>query len=439
MYLPLLKCELAFSFHCPLSLLLILLFSPSRVVSREFEEGGNVASVSKVSKVEAHPSSTVGSEEKKGDDDTSESKKESKNSSAIEQQGKVSLLAAKASITNPIARISKQKITETPIKFEFSITHPTAGVSAMDIDVIKLTAQYTAVNGKEFLTGLAQREQRNIQFDFLRPTHMLFSYFTSLVGLYSKLLAPSAEMITRLDALSDPQRALESAVQRWEWTRSEAERKRRESNDALLGAEGGSAAGAAQHIDWFDFTVVETIEFPEDECFSIPGMEALGMVGAVAEDRMGNDNRNNRQNSINSEAMELVADDDDDDDEAELNVVMNYVHAASSSNNSTSSGTATGKRVMIDPISGREVPEDQMEEHMRVQLLDPKWREQKKRFLEKQKETGYADSGSIAANLQQFARKRGDIFGQAAVGSGPNSAAAIALAEDAKRIKSEVI
>jgi splicing factor 3A subunit 1 len=37
------------------------------------------------------------------------------------------------------------------------------------------------------LAGLAQREQRNPQFDFLKPTHLLFSYFTGLVDAYTKV------------------------------------------------------------------------------------------------------------------------------------------------------------------------------------------------------------------------------------------------------------
>ena len=53
--------------------------------------------------------------------------------------------------------------------------------------MIKLTAQYTAASGRQFLAGLAQREQRNPQFDFLKPTHMLFSYFTALVDAYTKV------------------------------------------------------------------------------------------------------------------------------------------------------------------------------------------------------------------------------------------------------------
>ena len=61
----------------------------------------------------------------------------------------------------------------------------------MHRDVIKLTAQFVARNGRAFLNSLAQKEARNFQFDFLRPNHSLFGYFNKLVEEYTKVLAPS--------------------------------------------------------------------------------------------------------------------------------------------------------------------------------------------------------------------------------------------------------
>ena len=54
-------------------------------------------------------------------------------------------------------------------------------------DIVRLTAQFVAKNGKSFLTNLMTREQRNYQFDFLRPQHSLFQYFTRLVEQYTKV------------------------------------------------------------------------------------------------------------------------------------------------------------------------------------------------------------------------------------------------------------
>lgn len=43
---------------------------------------------------------------------------------------------------------------------------------------VQLTAQFTAVGGRNFLSELARREAKNEQFQFLKHTHALFSYFT---------------------------------------------------------------------------------------------------------------------------------------------------------------------------------------------------------------------------------------------------------------------
>jgi hypothetical protein len=44
--------------------------------------------------------------------------------------------------------------------------------------------------------------------------------------------------------------------------------------------------------------------------------------------------------------------------------------------------------------------------------MDPRWRIEQKRFQDKQRETGYAEGGSIADSLKTFAKMRGDIFGR---------------------------
>ena len=53
-------------------------------------------------------------------------------------------------------------------------------------------------------------------------------------------------------------------------------------------------------------------------------------------------------------------------------------------NTYTYTGTA-GTMTMLDPLSGRMIPVNEMSEHMRVALLDPKWRVEQQRFQEKQK------------------------------------------------------
>ena len=63
------------------------------------------------------------------------------------------------------------------------------------MDIIKITAQFVAKNGEKFLSELSQRESKNSQFNFLKPQHILFGYFTYLVGSYTKIITDKKEKI----------------------------------------------------------------------------------------------------------------------------------------------------------------------------------------------------------------------------------------------------
>ena len=76
-----------------------------------------------------------------------------------------------------------------PPDFHFSARMP--NISAQDLDILRLTALYAAKHGRSFLTPLSQREARNFQFDFLRPNHSLYQYFSRLIDQYTELLQPS--------------------------------------------------------------------------------------------------------------------------------------------------------------------------------------------------------------------------------------------------------
>ena len=86
--------------------------------------------------------------------------------------------------------------TEPPSEFEFCHDPPT--LNALELDIVKLTAQFVARNGRSFLTQLMQKEAKNYQFDFLRPQHTLFQHFSKLVEQYNKVLIPSKQMRSKV-------------------------------------------------------------------------------------------------------------------------------------------------------------------------------------------------------------------------------------------------
>ena len=104
---------------------------------------------------------------------------------------------------------------------------------------------------------------------------------------------------------------------------------------------------------------------------------------------------------------EEMEESDEDDGEA-IRVVPSYKPKVVSTQTIAEDSSRTH---VIDPITGKSVAVADMPEHMRIQLLDPKWAEEKKKFMDKQKESNLVAGDVIASNISRFAQARGDLFG----------------------------
>ncbi|POM70734.1 Splicing factor 3 subunit, partial [Phytophthora palmivora] len=280
-------------------------------------------------------------------------------------------------VTAQVAKKIKEKELEPPPEEKFIIKHPT--LSALDQEIMYLTAQYTALSGSSFLSGLATREQRNPQFDFLKPTHPLFAYFTALVESYTLVLAKQDTQMKRITEGMDRMMVLDRCVHRMEWQRTEQERRDKEA------AESDAERRALTQIDWHDFVIVETINFDDED--------DLGVSTTADEDAKGSD-----------DDMDMEDDDDDDEPKPEIKVVEDYVPQA----------TAAAAQQPLLSVDGKTLSSAEANEHMRILLMNPKWREETQRHLEKQKESSYAAGSAIADSLRRFATKRADIFASSA-------------------------
>lgn len=66
----------------------------------------------------------------------------------------------------------------------------------------------------------------------------------------------------------------------------------------------------------------------------------------------------------------------------------------------------------ICPRCGEAIPVSEMDEHMRIELLDPKWKEQKLAAEAKKKDSNLLQEGTdVAKILKNFSGYRSDIFG----------------------------
>ncbi|KAJ2474199.1 SF3a splicing factor complex subunit [Coemansia sp. RSA 2322] len=368
-------------------------------------------------------------------------------------------------ISNPMdvdaSATQETEAPEQPNPLQFA--HAMPAISAQDLDVIKLTAQFVARNGRQFMTALAQREAQNYQFDFLSPTHSLFAYFRKLVDQYTLVFYPPAELTERLTKDKDNKyRILDRVNRRMKWAAFEEEERRRKGQEAEREKE------AFLSIDWHDFVVVGTVEFVEEDSFvDLPGPLRLQDLASMSlEDK----HKHNAQQAVAnpaaamaglslapmdsaakpavgaSEAKHISVDDQDDDEDNDVEMDMDdeeddehideeleaernpkaMVHPPASALAvgpmkirkdyvpNLRRGPQIAKVTLQCQLCRLEIPAAEFEEHIRVELIDPKWKEQKLVYERRLRDSNLVQEGmDIARYLKQMASHRSDIFGTA--------------------------
>lgn len=353
----------------------------------------------------------------------------------------------------------ERKGPEKPEEFAFSARMP--NISAQDLEVVKLTALFVAKNGRSWMTSLSQKEAGNFQFDFLRPQHSLYQFFSRLVDQYTDLLngdsvdsgRPQKKRIVDLEAnVSDRFRILERAKKRAEWGRyQEAQKVEKEE------AEEKEKVAYAQ-IDWHDFVVVETVVFDEDDDrkeLAIPSTKndiqslSLEQKGAISSNRRieeafpdADDMYNAapsqpapskspaqmpppqptppqqqpyappRDTSDSSNYATLQASRDRaraaqeaaKTSSANVKIRHDYIPAAQAR---TQKASAAGKSMC--PNCKELIPNEEMEQHLRIEMLSPDWRDQYK-VSQQRSSTTNLSTADVAANLKRLASQRPDMF-----------------------------
>ncbi|GAB4837561.1 hypothetical protein Ancab_002412 [Ancistrocladus abbreviatus] len=319
----------------------------------------------------------------------------------------------------PVRKVLEPRETE-----QYTVRLP-EGITGEELDIIKLTAQFVARNGKSFLTGLTSREMsNNPQFHFLKPTHSMFMFFTALADAYSKVLIPPKGLTDELrKSVADRTTVLDRCLHRLKWEKSQ-EQARQKAEDKIEQERIPMAM-----IDWHDFVVVETIYFADDEDEELPipmtleevirrskmsAMEEEDIVEPGKEVEMEMDEE---EVQLVQEGMKAASLDDNEggksdeikaaiDEEPPMRIVKNWRRPEEripAERNPT--------KYVVSPITGELIPINEMSEHMRISLIDPKYKEQKERMFAKIRETTLAGDDEISRNIVGLARARPDIFG----------------------------
>lgn len=384
-------------------------------------------------------------------------------------------------IGNAVAPAAKPKGPEPPPEFQFSARMP--NISALDLEVLRLTALHVARKGKSWMTNLSQKEARNFQFDFLRPQHSLYNFFMRMVDQYSILLqtgpegqkAEQARIRSIQENIQDRFKPLEAAKKRSEFIKYQETQKAKKEE-----AEEAERIAYAQ-VDWHDFVIVETVLFTDaDDQAELPppttlndlqsasleqkAMMSLSRPDMRIEEAMPTDDMNaysqyqdgfeqpyngynpaypsatpvlpspspavqqpftQQQNYIPFPAQPLpqqsyspapavpspqpqpIA-----QHPPPMRIRSDYIPRAQQRQQTT--------QTSLCPNCGQHIPIAELNEHFRIELLDPAYREQQSKAAERQASTNL-NSIDVAANLKR-------LRAQADVGGGNAAAAAAAAA-----------
>jgi len=411
----------------------------------------------------------------------------------------------------------EQKGPAPPPEFHFSARMP--NLSAQDLEIVKLTALHVSKKGKSWMTALSQREARNPQFDFLRPQHSLYQFFTRLVDQYTELLQTGPDgqkaekkRIAEITAnIQNKFHILDRAKQRAEWVKYQVSQKAAKEEE-----EQAEQLSYAQ-IDWHDFVVVETVLFTEaDDQADLPpptslndlqsasleqkAMMSLAPSNMRIEETMPGADDTSYYNPYTQQAQttpyipspqpqyqpsyspqppynqtaspmpppaiptQLPSSNfppqyqaqQVDDETAAINARLADRDAATAARAAATAGPGVGGQPMrirsnyipraqaaamrktaataICPNCQQKIPVDEMDEHMRIELLDPRWKEQRLKADDRAARTNLS-TADVANNLKRLASQRSDVFDAASLASGasaPNSAGDVSE-EEARR------
>ncbi|THW22878.1 hypothetical protein D6D23_05886 [Aureobasidium pullulans] len=356
-----------------------------------------------------------------------------------------------------VAAPKKKQGPAAPPDFHFSARMP--NISSVDLEVIKLTAIFVAKNGRTWMTTLSQREARNPQFDFLRPQHSFYQFFSRLVDQYTEILNTQGqqqqEVVAELEKNVDNKyRVMESAKKRAEWVKfQEAQKVKKEE-------EHEAEKLAYAQIDWHDFVVVETILFTEaDDQTELPPPTSLNDIqsasleqkaqmslapsGMRIEEAMPGQEtyyqpppsqmpppssyspappafspaqqtgfapppRTPQEQEEDARIAERTAERQRAEQaqaaargQGPMRIRNDYVPRAQARRQNAATA--------LCPNCKQQIPFNELEQHMKIEMLDPRWREQS-RIAAQRSSTTNLSTADVANNLKRLASQRSDVF-----------------------------
>lgn len=310
---------------------------------------------------------------------------------------KLRLARAKSEAARPVP-------TEAPVADAYTVTLPSPVPGALELDVMKLTAQYAAANGTAFESALQRNEARNTLFDFMRVGHAHHALYAQLRAAYKAVLAPAQGADAIAEQLRDPGEELwKRAWHKLDWVRLEAERRARDAP---------ARAPVAAAIDWHDFTPVATLDInSDDETLPSAVTDTRALPGALAAAEAAA-----RRRAADRSAVDMDMDMDMDTDDVHVADVHAPTPApvaipiASARPPMNTAPHQLEPRVQLP--SGQVVPRSQADNAVRVELHDASYKDERARAADKHRQKNLASDEELVRTLGRLNQSRSAAAGE---------------------------
>ena len=270
----------------------------------------------------------------------------------------------------------------------FKLSYPQS-ISTEQDEIIKLTTQFIANNGQEFLNIIQKREVNNPLYNFLKPTNKYFPYFTDLLRSYmnsiiikndlkNKLTIYSAlkkdiinidyylknkESLKNTNFLTENNIILKRAKEQFLKEKAlndikiEKEKKEKEDKEKIA------------LINWDNFIVVETIKLNDDNYIT----DTTSIEQSIINQNINNINKKDEK----------------------IKIVKNF-----NSNNTLTINSQTS--TIKCPICKLEINENDYDHHIKIELLDPKWKEVKDEINKRKQMNTHTNNLDMITYLNEF-------------------------------------
>lgn len=316
--------------------------------------------------------------------------------------------------------------TSAPEEDVFTLMKTNPMPSIFALEVIKLTAQFAAVHGEDFISGLGRRENRNSTFDFLQRLHPHAMLFRQLVGAYDRILGDGEEKEALKNSVnemaSSEKKTMERVLREHDWDCVKAEREMEAQEEGL----GKGIGGGSGVVDWHDFVVVATVDIDETEMnLPAPVADTRQLAGLV---KLARKEREEREKNKQDVDMDV------DGGGTVADIPMDRVRSGHVDVGGIGGGVENGVAKVALP-SGQQVEVGMMQQSVRAELLDARYKGEREKARERGRVRNLADGEEIARNLARRQQKRaGEVFNREDLGKEVRGRAVVNEEEVEKRL-----